>query len=451
MRSDINFTEGSILKPVFRYTIPLVLSGMLQVFFNAADLAVVGQYAGSAATAAVGATGSVIALILNVAMGLSVGVNVALSRSLGAKDSGGAHRTVHTAVGVSLLSGIVIGIFGFLVARPVMLLTNCPDASLDMAIEYMQIYFIGCPGVMLYNFGSAILRTQGDTKRPLYFLTVSGILNVILNYIFVCYFGMKAGGVALATAISQYVAAVMTIISLTRQEGECRFAWKSLRFYRKELADIIKYGLPSGITNSLYGIANVQIQSALNTFGDSVVAGSSAVASLESFLNAASGAFNAAAVTFTGQNIGAGKKKRVQRSFLVCLGSATGFSLIAGMAMYLGGEWLITTVYVPNDTVAVDAGMIRAAYMLTLNWMIFAKDVAGGVVQAMGHSVPIMVVSLLGGCGFRTVWMQWIYPMIPTMDTIFACYPITWAIIMIANFAVYGYGIRKYRQADSES
>ena len=261
---NIKMTDGPILSAVIRYSLPIVFAGMLQTLFNAADLAVVGHFAGSAATAAVGATGSTISLIVNTVMGLAVGVNVVLARSLGAGDRENSKRTVHTAIAVSVIAGIAVMIVGILISRPAMVYTRCPQDALEQAVQYMIIYFAGSPAIFVYNFGSAILRTKGDTKHPLYYLTAAGVLNIFLNLIFVIVFRMAAAGVALATTLTQYLAAFLTIRCLMRQDDECRFVLRETHIWKSQLIGIIKYGLPSGITQAMYSISNIQIQSAIS-------------------------------------------------------------------------------------------------------------------------------------------------------------------------------------------
>lgn len=441
---NINMTEGPLLSAVILYSLPIVFAGMLQILFNAADLAVVGHFAGSVATAAVGATGSVISLIVNTVMGLSVGVNVVLARNLGAGDSDGASKTVHTSVAISAIAGIAVLIIGMLISKPAMELTRCPQEAVGQAVQYMMIYFAGAPAIFIYNFGSAILRTKGDTRRPLYFLTVAGVLNIILNLFFVIVCHMAAAGVALATTLTQYLAAYLTIRCLMHQDDECRFVPQELRISKKQLLGIVKYGLPSGITQAMYSISNIQIQSAINDFGTSAVAGNSASGNLEGFISAGISALNSATVAFAGQNIGAGNKKRVKRVFFVCLGVSVAFSLVTGFAVYFFGKQLIAAIYLPKDPKGVTCGMIRATYMMTTMWITGAFNVIGGANQALGYSTAMMVNSIIGVCGVRTVWMQWFYPMNKSLDMIYICYPVTWTIILIANTAVLGYAWHRY-------
>ena len=429
-------TGGPILSAVILYSLPIIFAGMLQILFNAADLAVVGHFAGSAATAAVGATGSVISLIVNTVMGLAVGVNVVLARSLGAGDKEASSKTVHTAIAVSVISGIAVMLIGFAISRPAMVYTRCPSGSLEQAVQYMMIYFAGAPAIFVYNFGSAILRTKGDTKRPLYYLTAAGVLNIFLNLFFVIVFKMAAAGVALATTLTQYLAAYLTIRCLMRQEDECRFIPRETHVWKNQLIGIIKYGLPSGITQAMYSISNIQIQSAINDYGTSAVAGNSASANLEGFISAGIAALNSSTVAFAGQNIGAGNKKRVKKVMFVCLAVSIAFSVISGFGIYFFSKQLIGAIYLPKDPAGVEYGMVRASFMMTTLWISGALNVISGTNQALGYSTAMMVNSIVGVCGVRTVWMQWLYPLHKTFDMIYLCYPVTWSIILIANTAV---------------
>ncbi len=441
---NIKMTDGPILSAVIRYSLPIVFAGMLQILFNAADLAVVGHFAGSAATAAVGATGSTISLIVNTVMGLAVGVNVVLARSLGAGERENSKRTVHTAIAVSVIAGIAVMIVGILISRPAMVYTRCPQDALEQAVQYMIIYFAGSPAIFVYNFGSAILRTKGDTKRPLYYLTAAGVANIFLNLLFVIVFRMAAAGVALATTLTQYLAAFLTIRCLMRQDDECRFVLRETHIWKSQLIGIIKYGLPSGITQAMYSISNIQIQSAINDFGTSAVAGNSASSNLEGFVSAGIAALNAATVAFAGQNIGAGNKKRVKKVIFVCLAVSVAFSLIAGFAVFFFSRQLIGAIYLPKDPEGVACGMVRAAFMMTTMWISGAFQVVGGTNQALGYSTAMMINSIVGICGVRTVWMQWFYPLRKSLEMIYICYPVTWAIILIANTAVLLFAWHRY-------
>ncbi len=436
--------EGPVFKNLVLYSLPIVFSGILQILFNAADLAVVGQFAGTAATAAVGATGSFISLVVNTVMGLSSGVNVTLARAIGAGDRNKTSDIVHTAMTVSLISGVIVGIIGASLSSFAMEITKCPAESFDKAVAYLLIYFAGSPAIFIYNFGAAILRTKGDTKRPLFFLIIAGITNVLLNLLFVLAFGMDADGVALATTISQYIAAFLTVKCLSVQEDATRLFMNKLRVIKAEFIGIVKYGLPSGLTNAMYSFANIQIQSAINKFGASAVAGNSAAGSLEGFIASTYAAMNAASVAFVGQNIGAGNKARIKKIIFVCLIVSISAALILGWGMFLIGEPLFK-IYVPKDVKAIEIAGIKAGIMFTTYFVLAASQNLGAVSQAFGYSMHITVISILGIFGLRTVWMNTVVKAFPKdIEAVFWCYPASWALILIANGVVLAVAYRRY-------
>ena len=450
---NIDMTRGPILQSIIAYSIPLILSGVLQIFFNAADLAVVGNFAGdraTIATAAVGATGAFIALIVNTVMGLSAGVNVTLARSIGAKNDYKSSRIVHTAMMLSIIAGIFVGILGFAISPIAMKITKCPIESYSRAVLYLRIYFAGAPAIFVYNFGSAILRTKGDTKRPLNFLLISGIINVILNILFVTVFNMDADGVALATTISQCIAATLTVRCLMLQNDSTRYFINKSRIYKDEFFAILRYGLPSGLTNAMYSVANIQIQSAINGFGPSAVAGSSALSSLESFIAACYSAMNATAIAFVGQNIGSGNKKRIKKIMMYCTILAISFAVILGYAIFFIGEPLYK-IYVPKDPEAIRVAVIKAEIMLTTYFILAISQMLGAISQAFGYAVSITSISVVGIFGIRTVWMNLIFPYFNNpegcdtgLKTVFWCYPFTWIIIAVSNGVVLYLAYNRY-------
>ncbi len=436
--------QGPILKNLVLYSLPIVFSGILQILFNAADLAVVGQFAGTVATAAVGATGSFISLIVNTVMGLSSGVNVTLARAIGSSDRKKTSDIVHTAMTVSLISGIVVGIIGMSLSSFAMEITKCPEESFDKAVAYLLIYFAGCPAIFVYNFGAAILRTKGDTKRPLFFLIIAGGANVLLNLLFILVFGMDADGVALATSISQYIAAFLTVKCLMIQEDSTRLFLNRLRVIKYEFIGIVKYGLPSGLTNAMYSFANIQIQSAINVFGASAVAGNSAAGSLEGFIASTYAAMNAASVAFVGQNIGAGNRSRIKKIVVVCVSVSVCAAAILGWGMFLIGEPLYK-IYVPKDPAAIHVAEVKASIMFTLYFVLAASQNLGAISQAFGYSIHISIISIIGIFGLRTIWMNTVVPAFPTqIEAVFWCYPASWVLIMIANGAVLFYANNRY-------
>ncbi len=439
-------TEGPIFSSIIKYSIPLVIAGILQILFNAADLAVVGNFAGdeaTVATAAVGATGAFISLIVQTVMGLANGVNVVLSRALGARDRDKSTRTVHTAVLLSLICGIGVAIVGLLITPFAMDITKCPYEAREKAILYLRIYFLGCPGIFLYNFGSAILRTNGDTRRPLNFLVLSGITNVVLNLIFVIVFNMDADGVALATAISQYLAAFLTIRCLTHSYDDVRLDLRRLKIWKSEFLSILRYGLPGGLSNAIYSFSNISIQSAVNAYGPSTVAGSSAASSLEGFVMAGINAINSAAIAFGGQNVGAKKPQRLKKIITSCIVISTSFALILGFGIVLIGDPLYR-IYVPKDDIAVSVAAERASVMMTTYFIPAISGVFSALAQVFGYSFIITAISIFGIFGLRMIWMNFVYPAFESIMTVYMCYPVSWAIILVGNVIVFSIAYRNF-------
>ena len=445
---ELNMTEGSLLPKVLLFSLPLIASGVLQLLFNAADMMVVGRFAGKEYLAAVGSTGSLINLMVNVFIGLSVGGSVAVARAFGANDPAAVHKSVHTAMTLAIIAGLVVGVAGFLFCRPLLRLMDNP--VLDLATTYMKIYFLGMPFNMVYNFGASILRAVGDTKRPLVYLTIAGVVNVILNLILVIFFHMNVAGVAIATVASQAVSAVLVVVCLMRSHGVVHLDVKELRIHKRQLADIVRVGLPAGLQGSLFSISNVLIQSSVNGFGEVVVAANSAGGNLEGFVYTAMNAIHQAALTFASQNLGAGKIRRVRRSVGVCLLTVLVIGLVLGNAMLLFGRPLLT-LYL-DDPTAIDPatgitvleyGIKRLSWMLPLYCLCGLMDVAVGTLRGVGYSIMPMIVSLTGACLFRVVWILTVFARTPTLNILYMSYPISWALTFGVHMLCYAFIARK--------
>ena len=439
---EMDMTEGALLPKVLMFSLPLIASGILQLLFNAADMVVVGRWAGKECLAAVGSTGSLINLMVNVFIGLSVGGSVAVARSFGAGDPAAVHKAVHTAMTLAIIAGVAVGLIGFVFCRPLLKMMDNP--VLDLATTYMKIYFLGMPFNMVYNFGASILRAVGDTKRPLIYLTIAGVVNVILNLILVIIFHMNVAGVAIATVVSQAVSAVLVVICLMRSHGVVHLDVKELRIHKRQLIDIARVGLPAGLQGSLFSISNVLIQSSVNSFGEVVVAANSAGSNLEGFVYTAMNAIHQAALTFASQNLGAGKIRRVRRSVGVCLLTVLVIGLTLGNLMLLFGEPLLS-LYL-DDPAAIDPatgvtvlayGMKRLTWMLPLYCLCGLMDVAVGTLRGVGYSIMPMIVSLTGACLFRVVWILTVFAMNPTLDILYASYPISWALTFGVHMLCY--------------
>lgn len=447
-RYEMDMTAGPLLPKVLMFSLPLIASGILQLLFNAADMVVVGRWAGKECLAAVGSTGSLINLMVNVFIGLSVGGSVAVAKSFGANDPAAVHRSVHTAMTLAIIAGVLVGLIGFIFCRPLLKMMDNP--VLDLASTYMKIYFLGMPFNMIYNFGASILRAVGDTKRPLLYLSIAGVVNVILNLVLVIIFHLNVAGVAIATVVSQAVSAVLVVICLMRSSGTVHLELRELRIYKRQLIDIARVGLPAGLQGSLFSISNVLIQSSVNSFGEVVVAANSAGSNLEGFVYTSMNAIHQAALTFASQNLGAGKIRRVRRSMWVCIGTVTVIGLVMGNAMYLCGRPLLS-LYLDDPraidpvtgVTVLDYGMKRMFYILPLYCLCGLMDVAVGTLRGVGYSVMPMLVSLTGACVFRVVWILTVFAANPTLDVLYVSYPISWALTFGVHMLCYAFIARR--------
>lgn len=441
---EMDMCSGSILKKMLVFAVPLMCSGILQLLFNAADIIVVGNYAGDNSLAAVGATSSLINLLTNVFIGLSVGSNVLTARFYGANQQKELKETVHTTIALSLVSGIVLAVIGLIAAPFIMSKMNTPANVLSLASLYLRIYFLGMPAVMVYNFGSAILRAVGDTRRPLYYLTLAGIINVGLNLIFVIVFHMDVAGVALATVISQCISAGLVIRCLIKEQGGIHLNLKELRIKADKFWKIVQIGLPAGFQGTLFSLSNVFIQSSVNLFGETVIAGNSSASSVEGFVYVAMNSMYQAAITFTSQNIGAMKFERVNKIMFTALGLVTAIGLLMGNLVTLFGRPLLS-LYSDSPEV-VEAGMVRLSIICTLYALCGMMDVMVGSLRGMGSSVIPMIVSLLGACVFRLIWLGTIFQIeqFHCIETIYVSYPVSWMLTFMAH--VITFTIVRYRR-----
>lgn len=432
---EIDMVNGPLLGKIIKFAIPLMLSGILQLFFNAADIVVVGRFAGSTAMAAVGSTGSLINLIVNVFMGLSVGTNVLVARYYGARDYKNLEETVHTSVFASIVCGCILIFVGIFLAKPMLTLMGSPEDVIDQATLYVRIYFGGMPAMMLYNFGAAILRSVGDTKRPLYFLTISGVLNVGLNLILVIVFDMGVAGVGIATVVSQCLAAVLVLICLVKSDAPYRVELKKLHIYKSKLLEMIRIGLPAGMQGTVFSISNVLIQSSINSFGSVVMAGSTAAGNIEGFVYTAMNSFYQTSLSFTGQNMGAKKYDRVSKIMRLCVMCVTVVGIVLGGLCTLCGETLLS-IYT-SDPEVIAYGMERMLLVCLPYFLCGIMDTLVGSMRGMGYSILPMIVSLAGACGLRVVWILTVFAADPTLPTLFVSYPISWTVTALTHFVCY--------------
>ena len=423
---EIDMCNGPLLGKLLLFALPLMLSGILQLLFNAADVIVVGRFAGNQALAAVGSTGSLTNLLVNLFIGLSVGTNVLVARYYGAKQEREVEETVHTSIIISIIGGILLAIIGFVAAKPLLVLMDTPADVIEQSVLYMRIFFLGMPMMLLYNFGSAILRAIGDTRRPLYFLVVAGIVNVILNLWFVIGLHMGVAGVATATVISQCVSAGFIIYCLFHTQGCYRLQLSKMHMNYDKLAKIAKIGLPAGLQGSLFAISNVLIQSSVNSFGSIAMAGNTAGANVEGFVYTAMNAFHQTTVSFTGQNLGARQYKRITRILLECLLMVTVVGVVMGNGAVLFGQQILGLY--SQDAEVIAYGIHRLEMICTLYCLCGIMDVLCGSLRGMGYGIMPMIVSLLGACVFRVVWIYTIFAWMPTLTVLYLSYPISWAL-----------------------
>ena len=382
-----------------------------------------------------GSTGALINLLVNVFMGLSVGASVVVARAYGAGDNASVSTGVHTAITVAGVAGVLVGVLGFVASHPLLKWMGSPDDVLDMATLYMKIFFVGMPANMLYNFGAAILRAVGDTRRPLYYLTVSGILNVLLNLVLVIVFHMGVAGVAIATVASQVMSMTLVMICLIRSDGPIHLDLRKLRIHLSQLVEIVRVGLPAGLQGSLFSISNVLIQSSVNSFGSLVMAGNSAGSNLEGFVYTSMNAIHQADLTFASQNLGAGQFKRVRRVMWVCLGTVTAIGLGMGLVFLAFGNQLVS-IY-NSDPEVIHYGMTRLKIILPTYFLCGLMDVMVGQLRGVGYSILPMMISLTGACLLRVVWIYTFFAANPTLEVLYISYPVSWLITFATHFVCY--------------
>ena len=423
---EMNMCEGPLVGKMLIFTIPLMFSGILQLLFNAADTIVVGRYAGSQALAAVGSTTSLINLLVNMFMGLSVGANILISRYYGAKKEADISETVHTSITVAVLAGIVLAVLGNIFAKPLLVLMGSPEDVLDLAAIYVKIYFMGMPVILVYNYGAAILRAIGDTKRPLYYLTTAGIVNVVLNLIFVIGLNMSVAGVALATVISQCVSVALLLRCMCKMEGSCKLEIKKLGIHKEKAFLLLRHGLPAGLQGSVFSFSNVLIQSSINSFGSVAMAGSSAAANIEGFIYTAMNSFQQTALCFTSQNLGGGKYERINKVLRNSILMVAFVGIVMGCGCYLFGEELLA-IY-SSDPEVIAYGLTRFKWIGIPYFLCGIMDALVGMLRGLGYAVVPMFVSIIGACGFRILWIATVFSQFHSLDVLFCSYPISWIL-----------------------
>lgn len=444
-KHTMDLTSGSVVKKLLVFALPILATNLLQQFYNAADTVIVGKFANETALAAVGSTGSLINLLLNLFLGLAVGSNVVCANHYGARDKEGLQRCMHTSVVLGLICGLFIAIVGFVLARPLLLLMGSPINVIDQATLYIRIYFCGVPASVVYNFASGILRAHGDTKRPMVILSVCGILNVLLNLVFVILLHMDVAGVALATIISQYLSTASALYLLFNPKGECAMQLRKLQLNKKTTRDIVAVGLPSGINGIVFSLSNVILQSTVNSFGDIAMAGDAAAGSITGFVYLIMAAFGVASVSFAGQCRGAKKFDRIDQlmkwSILISIG------LVCLAALLVTAIPRVLLGFYTNSNEVIEAGMTK---LLLLSWcyMIYPiSEVAVGCMRGMGYSTAPTVLNLCGICMPRLLWVFLVFPLNPTLPMLYICYPVSWLISALLQLCCYLRCRKKLRSA----
>lgn len=427
----LDMTSGGIFGKLLVFSLPLVASGVLQLLYNAADMIIVGKFDGKEALAAVGSTSALVNLLVNLFVGLSVGASVLVAQEYGARNEMGVRETVSTSMALSVIAGVLVCLLGFFAAEPLLVLMGAPADVLEQSALYLRIYFLGMPASMVYNYGASIMRGVGDTRRPLLYLFLSGLVNVVLNYILVRFAHMGVAGVAVATAVSQVIAAIMVVVCLLRTDECIHLDLKRMRIKGRILAGILRIGIPAGLQGALFSFSNVLIQSSINSFGSTAMAGSSAASSIEGFVYTCMNSVAQSTLTFTGQNYGAGKSRRILRVLGCSAVQVTAVGILCGWTALAFGDKLVALYN--GDPAVIEMGLLRMSIICSLYFLCGLMDVFSGAMRGMGFSLVPTIVSLAGACGLRIVWLVTVFRAMPQLDVLYMSYPVTWTITLVLH------------------
>ncbi len=444
--TSMDMTRGSLWKNIIVYTIPIILTSLLQLTFNAADLIIVGRYCGSTSMGAVGATTALSQMIVNLFIGLSVGAGVGVAQGVGARDGEQVHRIVHTAIPTAIVSGLILTAIGIPLARPLLGVMKTPDNLIGLSTLYLRVYFCGMIFMMVYNFGTSILRAVGDTTGPLIILAISGVCNVLMNLFFVIVCDMNVAGVALATAISQLIAAALVVWMMMRRTDACRFMFRKMRFDRNSLRRILQIGLPAGVQGALFSVSNVVIQSAVNTFGHIAVTGSAAAQNLEGFEFVCMFSFQQTTLNFVGQNAGARRFDRVKKITAISLLYVAVLAVVMSALTYIFRNFLLG-IYITDSPEAIELGVVRLVYVVVPFLLCGMMDTTTGSLRGLGYSTAPMLISFVGYVLFRIVWIATIFqiPKYHTLECVYISNPVSWAVTLAAELLMFVYALRKVR------
>lgn len=439
---EINFTKGGYFLPLLSFAVPLMLSNLLQLFYNAADIIVVGQFIGDGALAAVGSATPLIDFFTNLFLGLSIGSNVLIADSFGLGDKAKISKAVHTSISVGIITGFLLGTAGFILSEKILLIMHTPADVIESANIYLKIYFVGLPALSLYNFAGSVLRAIGDTKRPLYFLIISGFVNVALNVFFVAVLGMGVDGVAYATVISEILSAVLAIFCLIHSKETYRLEIKKLAIYKNELLRILKVGIPAGIQGALFSLSNILIQSNINSFGSSVMAANSASGNIEGFVHMAMNSIQYSAITFSAQNLSINNTDRIQKGFRCCLALVVMIWLIVGGAVLIFMNPLLGLF--SKDSTVISYASSRLIIILCTYFLCGFMESISGTLRGLSYSVLPMIISLIGACGFRIAWIYALFAIFGrSLRILYLAYPFSWAITAFSLYIAYKIIMRK--------
>ena len=444
---NIDMVHGPLFSNVVRYTIPIIITGVLQLLFNAADLIIIGRFRGSDSVAAVGATGALTNLFVNLFIGISTGVSVVVANAVGAKNKESVSKLVHTAMPIALIGGVVLSFAGIVFCEPLLTLMDTPPTILPKSALYMKIYFGGIIFSLIYNFGAAILRAVGDTKSPFIFLTIGGVANVILNILFVTVFGMYVDGVAIATVVSQAIAAVLVVIRIMRSNEVWKFDARKMKIDIVSLKRILNIGIPAGIQSMVFSFSNVIIQSAGNTFGASAVAGIAAASNIEGFVYITMNAFYQAMLNFTGQNVGAGNIQRIGKILRINILTMFSVAIMLGGSAYIFARQLLG-IYITDDPAAIEVGVTRMTFVCLPYFICGIMEICAGAVRGMGNSIAAMLTSIISVCGIRIVWIYTIFqmPQFHSLESLYVSYLISWTACIIGHLIFYRITYKKLKR-----
>ncbi len=442
---SIDMVNGHLFKNVIKFSVPLMITTLLQMCFNTADTIVVGRFAGDNALAAVGATGSLCFLMVTMFNGLAMGANVVIAKYFGAKDDEGVSKSVHTSMMLSLISGVILTIIGLIFAKPLLQMMSTPSSIIDLSVLYLRIYFSGAIFFLVYNFGAAVLRSKGDTKRPVYYLSVSGILNIILNLVLVIVFHMGVAGVALATTISNALSSVLVVLTLFRETDATKLHFSKFKLDKAISIDILKIGIPAGIQQAMFALSNLVVQSSINSFDSSViVAGNSAASNIETFVYVGM-TFSSATMTFISQNIGAGNYKAIKKITAITMLLNAGVAFLLGFIVWSFGTPLLGLYTSSADSAQViSVGLVRITWVVFFLWLNAIMDVFIASLRGMGISTTPTITMIICICGLRLLWLFTVFPAHRTIETIYYCFPISWAVSSLVLGVMWWIAYRKF-------